>query len=301
MDIYQLRTFLAVAREGSITRAADQLFLSQPAVSAHIKSLEEELALALFDRTPRGMSLTPAGARLHTRAEQLLAMHHDMLDEARRIRGTLSGRLRLGLTGAASGPLLGPLLSALAERYPAVEIDLQYAPSVEILHGIRSGALDAGLMADAGVNDSALAQIVLYRFGIFLAAAPGLLTNTAQPDWQALAELPWICPGPSTCCGLVAEQLFQTYGFRPGRLFNADHENTTRALIRGGIGLGFLHEDTAHAAQAAGEVELIGSQAQHQASMVFAWLAHREGEALLGAVINTVRERQAAGALAQPA
>ncbi|CAK7073887.1 MAG: HTH-type transcriptional regulator CysL [Kerstersia gyiorum] len=295
MDIYQLRTFLAVAREGSITRAADQLFLSQPAISAHIKSLEEELELLLFERTPRGMSLTPAGVSLYTRAEQLLALHHDMLDEARRLRGTLNGRLRLGLTSAASEPVLGPLLGALAARYPAVELDLQYATSVEILQGIRNGTLDAGILADAGVPDTNLARIELYRFGIFLAAAPGLVAHAAPPDWQELARQPWICPGPSTCCGLAAEHVFQTYGFRPGRLFNADHENTSRALITGGIGLGFLHETTARAAEAAGEVELIGGQAQHQACMVFAWQAHRNGEALLGAAIETVHGLKAEG------
>ena len=58
MEIYQLRTLLAVAREGSITRAFERLFLSQPAISAHIKAMEDELGIALFERTPRGMSLT---------------------------------------------------------------------------------------------------------------------------------------------------------------------------------------------------------------------------------------------------
>lgn len=58
MEIYQLRTFVTIAKEGSITRASELLFLSQPAVSAHIKAMEDELGLVLFERTPRGMSLT---------------------------------------------------------------------------------------------------------------------------------------------------------------------------------------------------------------------------------------------------
>lgn len=63
MDIYQLRTFVVVAREGSVTRASDVLHLSQPAVSAHIKAMEDGLGLSLFERTPRGMSLTQDGQR----------------------------------------------------------------------------------------------------------------------------------------------------------------------------------------------------------------------------------------------
>jgi DNA-binding transcriptional LysR family regulator len=64
MEIHQLKTFVTVAREGSITRASELLYLSQPAVSAHIKAIEDTLGLALFERTPRGMSLTADGARL---------------------------------------------------------------------------------------------------------------------------------------------------------------------------------------------------------------------------------------------
>ncbi|WP_202901423.1 LysR family transcriptional regulator [Nitratireductor aquibiodomus] len=63
MDIQQLRTFVAVAREGSITRASERIHLSQPAVSAHIKAMEETLGLSLFERTPRGMILTGDGER----------------------------------------------------------------------------------------------------------------------------------------------------------------------------------------------------------------------------------------------
>jgi len=64
MDIYQLKTLVAVAREGSVTRASEVLHLSQPAVSAHIKAIEDALDLVLFERTPRGMTLTRDGERL---------------------------------------------------------------------------------------------------------------------------------------------------------------------------------------------------------------------------------------------
>ena len=87
MEIYQLRTLLAVAREGSITRASERLFLSQPAISAHIKAMEDELGIALFERTPRGMSLTANGAQLLERAGRIMALHREFIEEARRIKG----------------------------------------------------------------------------------------------------------------------------------------------------------------------------------------------------------------------
>jgi molybdate transport repressor ModE-like protein len=90
MDLHQLATLVAVAREGSITRASQRLHLSQPAVSAHIKALEEALGLALFERVPRGMRLTSDGRRILVQAERTLGAHHELVEEARRLK-TLTG------------------------------------------------------------------------------------------------------------------------------------------------------------------------------------------------------------------
>ena len=91
MEIHQLKTFVAVAREGSITRASERLYLSQPAVSAHIKAIEDTLGLTLFARTPRGMALTGDGERLLAKAEQTLGAHRELVEEATRIKGRSRG------------------------------------------------------------------------------------------------------------------------------------------------------------------------------------------------------------------
>src|SRR5882757_4734423 len=102
MEIHQLKTFIVVAREGSITRASERLHLSQPAVSAQIKAMEDTLGLTLFERTPRGMSLTGDGQRLLVKAEQTLLAHDQLIAEAARIKGRLTGRLRLGTASNSS-------------------------------------------------------------------------------------------------------------------------------------------------------------------------------------------------------
>ena len=98
-----LRAFCQVARLGSVSRAAEALFLSQPAVSAHIKAIEDALGLSLFDRTPKGMSLTADGQRLRAKAEQTIAAHQELMDEATRSKGRLAGKLRLGAVSRPSG------------------------------------------------------------------------------------------------------------------------------------------------------------------------------------------------------
>lgn len=122
MDLHQLKTFVAVAREGSITRASGLLHLSQPAVSAHIKAMEDTLGLSLFERTPRGMSLTPDGQRLLAKAEQTLAAHQELMAEATRTKGELTGKLRLGAGSNSNHEAIGRLLTVLAERCPGVEV-----------------------------------------------------------------------------------------------------------------------------------------------------------------------------------
>ena len=77
MELYHLKTFVTVAEEGHLTRAAERLFTSQPAISAHIKALEEELGVTLFERTPKGMQLSPAGAQLLAQAQRTLAAAGD--------------------------------------------------------------------------------------------------------------------------------------------------------------------------------------------------------------------------------
>ena len=289
MEIYQLRTFIAVAREGSITRASDFLFLSQPAISAHIKSLEDELELALFERTPRGMILTTDGSQLLVKAEQMMTVHREILEEARRMQGRLSGTLNLGSVRNSSIRVLSGILGSLSASFPDVVVKLLYGTSAEIAKGIRTGTLDAGLYFDADTEDDTIACVELQRVGIFLTAPPGLVKNTLQPNWSELSELPWVCPISNTCCGTVAERIFQMHGFRPKKMLSVDLENVTRTLIAGGVGVGLLHEETALEACRKGEVVLIGESPQQQIRLVYSSLIGRVHDPIISAMTNVVR------------
>jgi DNA-binding transcriptional LysR family regulator len=287
MEIHQLRTFVAVAREGSITRASERLGLSQPAVSAHIKAIEDTLGLALFDRTARGMTLTSDGERLLAKAEHTLGAHQDLIDEAKRIKGSLTGKLRLGTASNASTEVLGRLLAVLSERCPEVDVALQHGTSLEVLSSLASGSLDAGFYNEAGEPSADLTTIEVARFGTYLAAPPGLVSLAQPLDWAALAELPWIYPTSSSCCGQSAESLFEMHRIRPKRVMSVDRESVTRTLIAGGVGVGLLHAATAKEAHAQGEVDLV-CEAPKVVRVLFAYLASRAHDPLLRAATAIV-------------
>ena len=282
MDVHQLRTLVAVARERSITRASEVLHLSQPAVSAHIKALEDTLGLTLFERTPRGMTLTRDGERLVAKAEEALAAHQAFMDEAKRLKGHLTGKLRLGAGANSRSEAMGRLLTQLAAHHPEVEVHLRHATSLEVLAGIRSGTLDAGLYNEAAEPEPDLTTLPVSHFSIYLVATPGLVTPGAPLDWSALAELPWIYPTASACCGRTAEGLFREHRVRPRRIVSVDREELTRTLIASGKGVGLLHAETAHDAQARGEVELLLA-CEPPVRVLFAHLASRAQDPLLKA------------------
>lgn len=288
MEIYQLKTFVTIAHEGTITRASDILCLSQPAVSAHIKALEDEVGFLLFERNARGMSLTPKGALLLETAERLLGVHRELVNQAKRIRSGAGGVIRLGSNRAPSALLLGKLLHQLAENYPDVEVQLQYGSSTDIERAIKEGDLDAGFFSDSGGQIDALFNLAVDSFGVYLAAPIGWVENPEVPDWIALAQMPWICPAPKSCCGNVAEQIFTRHAFRPSKQINVDHEKVTRSLIAGGVGIGLLHADTAQEASAKGEVVLLGRELQ-KVPVYFSIRTERQQEPLIAALLDNIK------------
>lgn len=289
MDLYQLKTFVTVAREGSVTRASEALHLSQPAVSAHVKAMEDTLGLSLFERTPRGMSLTADGRRLLSKAEQTLAAHQELLAEAGRTKGELSGRLRLGAGTNSSHAAVGRLVTALAARHPAVAVELKHKPSQEVLAALRGGAIDAGFYNEPAEPDPDLAVVEVARFTTFVVAAPGLVTHRPLA-WEALAALPWIYPTEAACCGHAARSLFAAHRFTPARVVSADRQDITRALVASGLGVGLLHDDTARAAERAGEVEVL-YETDTPVRVLFAHLASRAHDPLLAAAASILRAK----------
>ena len=287
MDLHQLTTFVTVARLGSITRASETLHLSQPAVSAHVKALEDELALVLFERTARGMALTNDGRRLLEKAERTLEAQRNLVAEAARLQGRLAGKLRLGAARSVDPAIVGRVLAALAERLPEVDVALRHAGSSEVRAALAAGELDGGFFNTADAPPREFVALDVASFRVFVAARPGRIDGPRPVEWSRLADAPWIVPESSGCCGRAAELLFEEHALRPRRI-HVDAENVIRALVVGGIGVGLLHEPAAREAEARGEVELLHA-VQRPVRIVFAVQAARAGDPLVAALLSIAR------------
>jgi DNA-binding transcriptional LysR family regulator len=142
MDLARLRVFQAVADEGSFSRAARALFLSQPAITQHIHALEAELGVPLFDRLGRRTSLTPAGASLAQHVPQIMGMVRAAETAAREAGGEASRTLRLGVSETLATYVLPPLLGDLQRRLPAIELRLTVGDSAELLLALLNNDIE---------------------------------------------------------------------------------------------------------------------------------------------------------------
>ena len=116
MELYQLRSFAAVAEAGHLTRASEKLHISQPALSAQIKALEDELGVALFERTPSGMTLTTAGQRLLPEATKVVTAAGALSSHAKAFAGETTGRARVGTLADPQFLRLGDFLAQALDR-----------------------------------------------------------------------------------------------------------------------------------------------------------------------------------------
>ncbi|WP_454019583.1 LysR family transcriptional regulator [Azospirillum sp. Marseille-Q6669] len=258
MDLHHLKTFATVAREGSLTRSAQILLLSQPAVSGHIKLLEEELGTMLFERTAKGMQLTRAGLILLEEAERTLDAAKTLVNRARGLQGDAAGPLALGIASDPAALRLGTLLSTLLASHPRLRLRVSHHLSADVVDRVQDGRLDAGFVPeerpDRALRHLPVAPVAPVRLRVVGPAA--WRDRLAGADWGDLAALPWVGTPPRCSFHLIAARAFARNGVAPGTIIKVDQESALKGLVTEGLGLALLREEQALAAAAAGEVAL---------------------------------------------
>jgi DNA-binding transcriptional LysR family regulator len=251
MELYQLKTFVTVAELGHLTRAAERLHISQPAVSGQMRSLEEELGVALFERVPGGSSLTRAGAHLLPFAEKVLAAATDLRGEVQSMQGRVQGKLRVGTVSDPTYLRLGEFLSGMVERYPLIEIELHKEVSGDALDQLRSGELDATYFFGKSLplqTDGIRLGEMTYR----VIAPLEWKSRVAKADWADIAAMPWIMMPESSAYHLVLMDAFGERGLEPQKIIESDQASVITDLVASGVGLSLAREEIALAGRDAG-------------------------------------------------
>lgn len=238
MNLFQLRAFDAVAREGSFTRAAARLFISQPAVTGHVKALEEHYQITLLRRTARRVELTEEGTRLAaiTRAMFGLAEEAQAMLEAN--RQLLTGRLEV----AADGPhQVMPMLARLRERYPGITVNLRLGNARETLAALLSEHADVAVLTEVEARHGLhLQSLGASRICVLLPAGhPWAMTDDDVP----LAELDqqiMLLREPGSITRRTFDQACQQAQVQPRVLLELDSREAVTEAVAAHLGMGIV-------------------------------------------------------------
>jgi DNA-binding transcriptional LysR family regulator len=245
-----------VAREGSVSRAASLLHLTQPAVSLQLKGLEEDTGLQLFNRTPGGFTLTEAGAALLPLAHKAVSAALDFRAAANALKQSQRSTLRVGTILDPEFTRLGPFIRSLTASSQKTEVFLRHGMSDDVLIQIGKGELDVGYYIDMTPEAAPplrlrsersieggkfqLAPLLSY---IYRVVAPTEWSDKVlDKDWADLASLPWLAtPTPSAHRRLL-DDVFRPLGPLPKRVGFTDQEEAMIDFVESGVCLSLARD-----------------------------------------------------------
>ena len=171
MNTEQLKAFHKVAATGSFTRAARELFVTQPAVSHEVRALESSLGVTLFDRSGKKVRMTAEGEILFSHTHRLFALHEEIESLFGRMKTLQYGSIRIGSTALLGTYFLPSIIGRLNRKYPGIQVDLRMGNSDEIIHLVREGAVDLGF-AGMIVKDARIRFIPVHQERLIMVASP---------------------------------------------------------------------------------------------------------------------------------
>lgn len=246
MTLTQLRYFLGIATTGTMSGAARQIGIAQPALSLQIAHLEAELGQALFVRHGRGMSLTEAGQRLKGRAVEILRQVELTKDELSADAESPSGTVVVGMATAANMAFSVELLISARRRFPRLKVHLVESMSGFLLEWVERGRIDLAVVYDVTPH-AALSVERLATESLYLISAPGADAATrSMVRFADLGGYPLIVPGKQHRLGQLLDQLAATHNITLDIVAEVDSTHTIKKLVSRGEGYSIL---SAHAVQ----------------------------------------------------
>ncbi len=255
MDLRQLRYFQAIAETGSISAASQRLNVAQPALSLHLRNMEEHLGTKLLLRGARGVKLTEAGEMLLARARRLLIDMSRLEDDIRNLGREPQGEVRLGLPGTIGGILSPDLVLAAKAQLPGVRLTISEAMSGFVLDWLREGRVDLAVLY-LPATDARFRSELLLQEELVLLVPPGH-DISAEIEASALLDLPLILPGPAHGLRQLLEGWARARGIRLAVNIELDSYQNIKELVERGKGVSILPLHAVAREAAAGTLKVV--------------------------------------------
>lgn len=274
MEIYRLKGFLAILREGNLTRAAERLHLSQSALSSQLRQLEEEFGLPLFRRTPRGMELTEKARELVPMVEAVLEAE-DRLGQRARILSQGGGEtLTIGLNTDPGFLRVGAINRRLASLHDDLNVVFVTSQTIRTSQLLRQSQLDLayfyGEVIDPEIRQCRLAEV---RFCVVIPSS--LPKRKGALDWAEVAALPWVWVEQASPPYDAVRSQFASRGLVPCQAVQAVDEYIVKELVATGQGVAVMREDEARPLLADGRA-LLWEKGWQSLPLQLGWLERQE-------------------------
>lgn len=239
MDIKQLRALLAIAETGSATKAADLLRIVQPAVSRHVRLLEEELGVELFERERHGMVLTEAGRTMVEYGRRALQELDRAKSEIQPVAGAISGTAAIGLLPSTCELLAAELVATVKAKHPQLVVRLNAGYAGNVLQWLEAGDVEVALLYDTKASSNLVVEALLDE-QLYLVGPPGSLPNSGGGTVKSLKDLPLVLPNAPHGLRSVVEHACAVAGISPTVAVETNALSVQKALVSKGFGFTVL-------------------------------------------------------------
>ncbi len=255
MTLRQLEVFLAVARAGSFRAAAERLHTSQPALSQHVRELEEELDAPLFDRLGRRIALTEAGRLLEEHAARVLAAVADARDAIGDLRGLRRGSLVVGASTTPGIYVLPGLVGAFRRRHPGIALRLQIANSTVIEERVRRGEVDLGVVGGHALRagEECLAAGLVDEL-VLVVAPDHRWARRREIAPAELAGAALLMREEGSATRRVTERALEQAGVRYRASMELEHTEAIKQAVLAGLGVALVSVHAVRGEVAAGRL-----------------------------------------------
>lgn len=232
MRIEHMREFIAVAETGNITAASEAIYVAQPVLSKHLKTLEGQIGGELLVRTTRGVQLTALGEKAYRIFKEVVDACDRLLNSAEAIRKQHTGVLRIGMLNMGVERYVIPATLEMRRIYPNIEIQYTTAKPIEIVQGLDKGKIDAGFYPDTmrGYDDT-LTRVPVAREPILIAISrkhPAAALDALTPE--ALTGSPLVCLKQPDTTAYMNNLLFEA-GIQPTEIIEVDELELAPSLV----------------------------------------------------------------------
>ncbi|GAB2183459.1 LysR family transcriptional regulator [Roseibium sp. LAB1] len=238
MDIRQLRYFQEIVAQGSLTRAAESLHVAQPALSLHLKNMEEQLGTKLLTRSRSGVTPTEAGELLLQRSRSILDDLARTEDDIRNLESDPSGIVRIGLPGTISAMVSLPLILAARERYPRITLNITEAMSGFVRDWLSDGKIDLAVLYSRSKDQRIRSELLLEEELVVL--WPGDAACPQEMSLASLDKVPMVLPSGVHGLRVLIDRTFHALGFAPDIAMEIDSFNNIKRLVAAGFGPSIL-------------------------------------------------------------